>query len=300
MEMIADGRLVQGLLLEFDGESKAEAETPGIKPELVSTEIAMSAGDASRFRRGAAKLNYLSQDRIDMAYCSKEISRRMAAPCVGDEALIVLAVRYLRRYPQWVTTYRWQDPPQNLSAFTDSDWGGCLRTRRSTSGGLVFHGRHCILHWSRTQQLVALSSAEAELNASIKAAQEGLGFRNTALEVGLQCLGPVVIYGDSSANDGILKRAGSGKIKHLSIRQLWLQEQCGLGNAEHVKVPRANNCSDTLTHHFSRTEAETHFGSMSCSRTMGSTSMSAGEQAAPEGGSGELALLGNRCRKHML
>ena len=34
--------------------------------------------------------------------------------------------------------------------------------RRSTSGGVILHGSHSLLHWSRTQQLVALSSAEAE------------------------------------------------------------------------------------------------------------------------------------------
>ena len=191
LEVEADGRLVAGLLSEFDCESTAEAETPGMKPEPESSGVAMSAGDAPRFRRWAAKLNYLSQDRADMAFASKEISRRMANPCAGDEVLLLRAVRYLRRYPQWTVQYPWQEPPGQLVAFTDSDWGGCVRTRRSTSGGVVMHGSHAVLHWSRTQQLVALSSAEAELNASIKAAQEALGLRQTALEIGLSCVGSV-------------------------------------------------------------------------------------------------------------
>ena len=105
MEIEADGRLVQGLLSEYDPDSKSEAETPGAKPEPESSEEPMSSGDASRFRRGAAKLNYLAQDRVDMSCVSKEISRRMAKPCYGDEALLLRAVRYLRRYPQWVTSY---------------------------------------------------------------------------------------------------------------------------------------------------------------------------------------------------
>ena len=266
IEIEADGRLVEGLLGEFDAGSTAEAETPGLKPEPESSGVAMAPGDASRFRRGAANLNYLSQDRADMAYASKEISRRMASPCAGDEALLTRAVRYLRRYPKWTARYEWQEAQSRLVAFTDSDWGGCVRTRRSTSGGVLMHGGHAVLHWSRTQQLVALSSAEAELNASIKAAQEALGLRQTALEVGLQCVGPIGCKGDSSANDGILKRTGSGKIKHLSVRQLWLQEQCGLGLAEHIKIPRAMNHADCLTHHFTRAEADVHFGAMNCSR----------------------------------
>ena len=126
------------------------------------------------------------------------------------------------------------------------------------------HGSHSVLHWSRTQQLVALSSAEAELNASIKAAQEGVGLKHLCEELGDSCF--LKLKGDSSANDGILKRSGAGKVKHLSVRQLWLQEQVSEGVAEHIKVPRLDNISDILTHHFTRAEALHHFPRMSCQR----------------------------------
>ena len=126
------------------------------------------------------------------------------------------------------------------------------------------HGR--LVHWSRTQQLVALSSAEAELNAGIKAAQEALGLKQMALEVELPCVEACRIRGDSSAADGIIKRAGSGRVKHLTVRQLWLQEQNALGTAFHEKIPRAENPADALTHFFTKSEAEVHFKIIGCSR----------------------------------
>ena len=79
-----------------------------------------------------------------------------------------------------------------------------MQTRRSTSGGAILHGSHLVFHYSRTQQLIALSSAEAELNASIKAAQEGLSLRNLWREMGEECF--LELRGDSSANDGVIKR----------------------------------------------------------------------------------------------
>ena len=78
--------------------------------------------------------------------------------------------------------------------------------------------------------MVALSSADAKLNASIKAAQEGLGLQNVARESGDDI--EMCLRGDSSANAGILKCSGAGKVKHLSVRQLWLQEQVELKNTK--------------------------------------------------------------------
>ena len=170
LELEGDDRLVKGLVEEF-GVGGRSAETPGMtktaEDNLASPQL-MTPAEAARFRRGAAKLNYIAQDRGDIAYASKEISKKMANPEDGDEKMLSRAVEYLRRYPRWVSCYAWQSNPGGLTVYTDSDWGGCTRTRRSTSGGVVLHGGHCLLTWSRTQQLVALSNEEAELNASKK------------------------------------------------------------------------------------------------------------------------------------
>ena len=136
---------------------------------------------------------------------------------------------------------------------------------RSTSGGLVLRGSHIICHWARTQQLIALSSAEAELNASVKAAQEGLGIAHLEEELGRKLV--VQLYGDSSANHGIIARQGSGKVKHLSVRQLWLQQQSELGACKHYKIPRLENFADMMTHHWSRADADNHLQKLQCRRS---------------------------------
>ena len=90
----------------------------------------MEASEAARFRRGAAKANYLAQDRADLAYASKEVSRHMARPEKGDERNPLRIVSYIREHPRWLSTYQWQEAPGGFTTFTDSDWGGCTRTRR--------------------------------------------------------------------------------------------------------------------------------------------------------------------------
>ena len=59
-----------------------------------------------------------------------------------------------------------------VTTFTDNDWPGVRSSRKSTTGGVVCLGHHMIKSWSSTQQLVALSSGEAELYAFIKGASQ--------------------------------------------------------------------------------------------------------------------------------
>ena len=107
----------------------------------------------------------------------------MARPRVGDEVKLKRLARYLQQYACRVLQYPWQEPTTQLTRHTDSDWGACVKTIKSTSGVCVMKGEHLLLWWSRTQQLIALSSAEAELNASIKAGIESLGVANMSREL---------------------------------------------------------------------------------------------------------------------
>jgi hypothetical protein len=46
--------------------------------------------------------------------------------------------------------------------WSDTEFAGCKRIRRSTSGGVVMIGSHCVKTYSSTQDIIALSSGEAE------------------------------------------------------------------------------------------------------------------------------------------
>ena len=83
-----------------------------------------------------------------------------------------------------------------------------------------------------------------------------LGRQTLVNELDLVCY--PTLYGDSSACFGTLHREGSGKVKHLQVKQLWLQAKIKSGELSFVKVPRANTPADSLAkgwgadglHHF--------------------------------------------------
>ena len=112
--------------------------------------------------------------------------------------------------------------------------------------------------------MISLSSAESELNASIRAGQEALGVVHFSSEMGKPHTAQVL--GDSSAAQGINMRVGCGRAKHLSIRRSRLQEKVSKGELEVMKIPREENCSDAMTHHWSHKDGLKHFSAMHSER----------------------------------
>ena len=70
-------------------------------------------------------------------------------------------------------------------------------------------GSHLLKSWSRTQDSVALSSAEADLVALGKLAMESLGVRSMCRDWELKAEGKTsALYADASAALSIAKRHG--------------------------------------------------------------------------------------------
>ena len=75
------------------------------------------------------------------------------------------------------------------------------------------------------------------------------------------------MFGDSSAMKGTLSRKGSGKVKHLETRQLWLQEETASGNVVLLKFRRVLNPADALAHFWCKADGIKHFSKMSLQAT---------------------------------
>jgi hypothetical protein len=144
--------------------------TPGMKTKFVegADELReLPPQEASKFRGLVARANYLGQDRSDIKFPVKEVSRRMPKPRYRDVENLKRLAWYLIGKPRMVTIFGKQDKPEGIVGWSDSDWAGCMETRKSTSGGLLCIGNHTIKCWSVTQAVLALSSGEAELYALV-------------------------------------------------------------------------------------------------------------------------------------
>ena len=104
---------------------------------------------------------------------------------------------------------------------------------------------HCVNGYSSTQATIALSSGEAELYAMTKGAATALGLISLGADFGL-CLNGIV-HRDASAALGIVNRQGLGKLRHINVRYLWLQEKVRSKELNVLKVAGAENPADLMT-----------------------------------------------------
>ena len=141
--------------------------------------------------------------------------------------------------------------PVQIVSYSDSDWAGCQKSRRSTSGSLVSVFNVNLQSTSRTQASIAHSSAESELYAMTQASVASLAIKNFIQEFASAILSAsvsIVIQTDSSAGKSMASRLGiSRRSKHIELRYLWIQDEIKEGKLELKKVGTHFNPSDVLT-----------------------------------------------------
>ena len=94
----------------------------------------------------------------------------------------------------------------------------------------------------RTESIIAMSSAKAEIFATCMAAMR---MRSTATEQGIVS-GVLELHVDANAATGIIGRQGLGRVRHLDLSCLWIQAAVRENNLPSGMYQR-NNMADILT-----------------------------------------------------
>lgn len=144
--------------------------------------------------------------------------------------------------------------------WTDTDYAGCRKTRKSNSGGVVQWGQHTIKTWITAQTMIALSSGEAEYYGMVKGASIGLGLQSVLKDFGITF--SLELRSDASAAISISTRTGFGKVRHIEVCQLWLQDKVKQAKISVVEVGANEHVADTLTKHVSKETLGKHWAQL--------------------------------------
>ena len=250
LEYEADPRHAEIIIAELALQSAKPVSTPGgrdnkEKEGADGDSPALDQRKMFQYRSLVMRAQYLSLDRRDIQFATKELARKMQAPTERDWQALKKLGRYLLGKPRLVWEYRDQQEVREFTHFTDSDDAGCPITRKSTSSGDLLHGDHLLKSYSSTQQTLALSSGESEFYATIKAASSALGAKAMAADLGVE-LG-VNVATDASASKAMVSRRGFGKVKHISRCFLWIQQRIREKEMRVSKVGTNDNPADIGT-----------------------------------------------------
>jgi hypothetical protein len=198
------------------------------------------------FRRAIGKLMWVLPSRPDLCFSVKELARVASQPCEQDRQQLVHLLRYIRSTIDNVLQFVF-DPeagPDTVSVNTDASWASS-RNGRSTTGAILSLQGIILTAFSRTQTSIALSSAEAELVAVSTALSEAILVGHILEE--LQRRPQIVVKTDATAAMGLMQKRGPGRLRHLQIRHLWVQDLVASGLVKCRHISSTANTADILT-----------------------------------------------------
>ena len=117
-------------------------------------------------------------------------------------------------------------------------------------------GKHPIKSWSRTQALIALSSGESELYATLKASAKTLGIVSMLNDYGVKVT--TEVWGDAQVALGIRHGKGLGKTRHIKIGRLWIQQVSVEKRLRFGKALGKLNPADLFTKYLDNNATEQH------------------------------------------
>ncbi|KAH9096785.1 hypothetical protein LEN26_017339 [Aphanomyces euteiches] len=146
-----------------------------------------SSSPSLPFRTVVGELLYLTTTtRPDIAFTVTLLSRHLNNPAEEHQHIAKRVLRYLRGSKDFGICYSKQDSTEfTIELYVDADYANDAITRRSTSGYLLYLNG-CLISWkSKLQNIVALSTSEAEYISMSYGLQEALWLKSLLEELQL-------------------------------------------------------------------------------------------------------------------
>jgi len=158
---ISQSAYIDSILARFNVNNIRKAKTPctGDNPGENKEPF-----DKTTYKSALGSLIYLAKcSRPDISYSVNKAARSAENPTISDWKKVINILKYLNSTKNYKITY---NETGEFAAYTDSDLGGDIRDRKSTSGFIIVKGTKPICWASKKQTNVATSTMEAEYIAT--------------------------------------------------------------------------------------------------------------------------------------
>lgn len=183
--------------------------------------------------------------RPDIAFAVSRVARAMANPARFDWLCVKRIFRYLRGTSALGLFYT--SAAGGLCAYSDADFGGDVKTRRSTNGFVSLIGGTAVSWTSQLQKSVALSTTEAEFVAASEGAKELVWLNRLLSEIGTSGETPILFVDNASAIRLVRNPEFHKRSKHIAVRYYFVRELYQSGGIDVEFVASENQLGDMFT-----------------------------------------------------
>jgi len=198
------------------------------------------------YREAIGSLMYASvSTRPDISFTMSTLSQFLDNPGPAHWEAVKQVFRYLLGTKNWGLTFGGRK--EGLEGYTDAD--GALQEHRRTISGYAFIIDGGAISWSsRKQELITLSTTEAEYVASTHAAKEAIWLRNFIGEVFAPLTSPTTLHCDNQSAIAIATNGNfHARTKHIDICYHFIRFIVENGSLKLVYCPTDDMTVDTLT-----------------------------------------------------
>ncbi|CAL9098155.1 unnamed protein product [Musa textilis] len=164
--------------------------------------------------------------RPDIAFAVGMLGRYQSNPGMDHWRAAKKVMRYLQGNKDYMLMYRHTDN-FDVIGYSNSDFAGCVDSRKSTSGYIFMMAGGAISWRSVKQTLTATSTMEAEFVSCFEATSHGVWLKSfiSGLRIMDSISRPLRIFYDNSAAVFMAKNNKSGsRSKHIDIKYLAIRE----------------------------------------------------------------------------
>nr|CCI55340.1 PH01B019A14.9 [Phyllostachys edulis] len=224
------------------------AHTPMEERLKLSRESTAEEVDATQYRRIVGSLRYLVHTRPDLAFAVGYVSRFMQRPTTEHQQAVKRILRYVAGTSDYGLHYPRCPGAAHFIGYSDSDHAGDIDTSKSTSGILYFLGK-CPISWqSVKQQVVALSSCEAEYIAATTASTQALWLARLLGDLLGRDAEAVELRVDSKSALALAKNpVFHERSKHIRVRYHFIRSCLDEGSVRANYINTQDQLADLLT-----------------------------------------------------
>nr|XP_016513040.1 PREDICTED: uncharacterized mitochondrial protein AtMg00810-like [Nicotiana tabacum] len=205
------------LISEFDSLQSRNICTPLDSHIKLTADFGELLPDPTIYRRLLGKLNFLTNIQPDLSFTIQTLSQDMQSPRSGHYQAALHTLRYVRNDPSLGLFFS-SEPSFQILGYCDADWASCSDTQRSVSGFFLSIGG-CPVSWkSKKQQVISLSSAEAEYRSIRRLVAELSWIVHLLADISISPSFPVYVHCDNQAAIHIAKNlVFYERTKHIEI-----------------------------------------------------------------------------------